>query len=290
MEDSKNDRFDEEEHTDDSDGNEHADPAARDLLNNGEPIDDGELLDDLGEFEFSLDKLSSAYAQVLEQQQESKVAASRLQSPTDAEGAGGEVASSESATSDFESEARDNAPCPLNETTVLEALLFVGTPPDQRFTPKKLAALLRDVSPKEVKQIVEQLNQDYEQQGSAIRFYTESGAIRMDLAPEMAVWKNKFLGEVRETELTQHAIDVLAIVAYNQPVSKKEIDAIRQRPSGAILAQLMQRQLLESITDDGSHKQSTYRTTGRFLELFGLDQLGDLPHVQEVDNIDDFFD
>ncbi len=235
---------------------------------------------ELGEFEFTLDKLTSAYAQVLEQHGESNVLpiSERIAIEQDQRAA------------DVNSDERDNAPCPLNETTVLESILFVGTPADQRFTSKKLASLLRDVSPKEVKQIVEQLNREYEQQGSAIRIFIDAGAIRMDLAPEMQVWKNKFLGEVRETELTQHAIDVLAIVAYNQPVTKKEIDAIRQRPSGAILSQLVQRQLLEVFHESEGGKQPAYRTTGRFLQLFGLEQLGDLPHVQEVDNIDDFFD
>jgi segregation and condensation protein B len=101
--------------------------------------------------------------------------------------------------------------------------------------------------------------------------------------------RQKFYGEIREAQLNQFAIDILSIVAYQQPISRNELDKIRQRPSGSLLNQLVERQLLlVDPTSPSSNK--IYRTTDRFLELFGLTSIEDLPLAHEVDDIGEFFD
>jgi segregation and condensation protein B len=103
----------------------------------------------------------------------------------------------------------------------------------------------------------------------------------MQLCDEYAPLRNKFHGQLRQARLSQTAIDVLSIVAYNQPVSREEIDRLRGSKSGRVLAQLVRRELIrfESSTEDSSHK--LYQTTERFLALFALEGLHELPRSDQ---------
>ena len=102
------------------------------------------------------------------------------------------------------------------------------------------------------------------------------------LRSEYAPLRDLFYGRVREARLTQPAIDVLAIVAYRQPVTRQELDQVRGKPSGAMLAQLLRRGLLRLDREDGTAKATHYRTTERFLQLFGLESLSELPQSQDA--------
>ena len=175
------------------------------------------------------------------------------------------------------------------ETSVLESILFVGAPPDLPLTAKRLASMMRDISPKEIPALVEQLNQQYAAQNSAYRIIKKDKAFQLALQDDLESVRSGFYGEVRSAQLTQQAIEVLAVVAYNQPISRGQIDKIRQRPSGTLLSQLAERQLLAIDPQSETSRDREYITTDRFLKLFGLGELGDLPQAQEVDNIDEFF-
>jgi segregation and condensation protein B len=96
------------------------------------------------------------------------------------------------------------------------------------------------------------------------------------------VLRDAFYGRIREARLSQPAIDVLAIVAYQQPVSQAEIDRLRGRPSATILSQLVRRDLL-SVERLGGKAKPAYRTTERFLDLFDLDDVSDLPRSQDLE-------
>ncbi len=83
-------------------------------------------------------------------------------------------------------------------------------------------------------------------------------------------------------KLSRQAVEVLSIVAYRQPVTVQEVNTLRGKPSGAILAQLVRRDLISVSHDDrgpNASKAARYRTTRRFLELFGLESLDDLPQI-----------
>ena len=87
----------------------------------------------------------------------------------------------------------------------------------------------------------------------------------------------------REARLSQAAIEVLALVAYNESLSSEEISRIRGRASGAILAQLVRRQLLKVERSPQRPRLARYSTTPRFLELFRLESLADLPRSEEIE-------
>ena len=261
--------------------------ANAEVVDDANPID--EALGETGEddIEFSLDQLSHAYAKVIRGNTDNALATE----PGDVDaGQGNDVSIPTEEPDPVElDDKRDDAPCPLSEVSVLETILFVGTPPDVRLTAKKLAGMMRDVSPKEIPTLVEELNQKYQRQNAAYRIVQESGGYSMTLAEDLAEIRNQFYGEVRDAQLTQPAIEVLSVVAYNQPIARVAIDRIRQRPSGAVLSQLVERRLLAIDPESESSKERRYITTSRFLELFGLTEIGDLPQAQEVENIDDFF-
>ena len=79
------------------------------------------------------------------------------------------------------------------------------------------------------------------------------------------------------------AVEVLSLVAYNQPITSEKISALRGHPSGAIVSQLVRRQLLQMKRPKESPRTPVYHTTPRFLRLFGLEDLEDLPQAQEVE-------
>jgi segregation and condensation protein B len=105
----------------------------------------------------------------------------------------------------------------------------------------------------------------------------------LQLRPAFASLHNAFYGRIREAKLNQSAIDVLAIVAYHQPIGQEEIDRLRGKPSGAILSQLARRDLVRFERPSESKAKPVYRTTERFLDVFGLDDLTGLPQSQETD-------
>jgi segregation and condensation protein B len=251
--------------------------------------------------EFSLEQLSQAYAKVIRAQgvnrapnqnippaeevpRSPKLTESELSDEDDLELVTGELLDPVELD-----DRRDDAPCRISETTVLESILFVGSPPDLPLTARQLAGMMRDISPKEIAGLVAQLNEQYAAQGAAYRIVQQEKAYQLALLDELKPVRDAFYGEVRSAQLTQQAVEVLAVVAYNQPVSRSQIDKIRQRPSGAILSQLSERQLLAIDPQSESGRDRQYITTDRFLKLFGLGEIGDLPQAQEVDNIDEFF-
>jgi len=174
---------------------------------------------------------------------------------------------------------------PVNPRSILEALLFVGHPRNEPLSPAQAAEIMRGVRPDEIARLVSELNAQYEASGRPYRIVFEQSGYRMKLLPEFDGLREGFFGKVRQVRLSQQALEVLAIVAYRQPITVKEVNRLRGKPSGAILAQLVRRDLISVTYPDGDARKSTaqYRTTQRFLELFKLQSLEDLPQLGEAD-------
>lgn len=177
----------------------------------------------------------------------------------------------------------DDDPVEISPATILEAMLFVGNQANQPLTPAGAASLMRGVEPEDVAGLVEELNRRYAAGGCPYHVVGDGPGYRITLRREYAALRNRFYGRVREARLSQAAIDVLAIVAYQQPLSADEVSKLRDKPSGHILAQLVHRQLLAVERDAGQPRKVRYRTTERFLHLFGLESLDDLPQAEDVE-------
>lgn len=159
---------------------------------------------------------------------------------------------------------------------VVEALLFVG---GAVLTSRKLADLLGEgFSTEQVEEIVDSLNADYAAEGRPYAIQWGEGGYRYLLRPEFEKIRNRVFGVgPREVRLSQEALEILALVAYRQPLSSSDLEATQRKNAGSILRQLIRRELVELRRSEAAPDEPTYHTTPRFLELFGLTSLDDLP-------------
>jgi len=164
---------------------------------------------------------------------------------------------------------------------ILEAILFVGHPTGEPLTSERIAGLMRGVRPAEIDDFVAELNAEYHAEGAPYTIASIGAGHQLVVRPEFASLRDAFYGRIREARLSQAAVDILAIIAYHQPVTAEVIDRLRGKPSGAILSQLLRRDLISLERPPDVKSKPTYRTTTRFLEIFGLDGLADLPQSQE---------
>lgn len=182
-------------------------------------------------------------------------------------------------------DASEEHPLAISPAAIVEAALFVGHPENLPLTAAQVAATMRGVSADEVEEIVDELNRVYERDGHAFRIQRREGGLWFGLAEEMRSVRNAFYGRVRETRLTQAAIDVLALVAYQPGVTAKKLSDQRGKDCSAVVNQMVRRELLEirrQGQEGGKPVPALYPTT-RLLNLLGLRDLDDLPHVDETD-------
>lgn len=233
----------------------------------------------------SLDELARAFSQVME----TEPTRSEEASPPDAEpsaDAPEDVATEETAA-DMEPQAADPATeedsCPVNPRTILEAMLFVGNRDNQPILPSRAAELMRDVSVDEIPPLVDELNRRYDAVGAPYRVVGEDSGYRLSLREEYRPLRNRFYGRIREARLSQAAIDVLALVAYGQPITGEKISHLRGKPSRHVLSHLVRRSLLRIERPEPKRRTPHYHTTDRFMQLFNLESLDDLPRSEDVD-------
>jgi segregation and condensation protein B len=161
--------------------------------------------------------------------------------------------------------------------SILEALLFVGNEENRPLSAQEAAAAVGGVSPREIQAYVEELNAAYDSEGAAYTIIREGGGFRMALCEPFERVRHRFYARIREARLSRAAVEVLAIVAYRQPIRSEDVDGLRGAKSGAILAQLVRRRLLAIDRPADTPRRPFYRTTDRFLHLYGLTSLEDLP-------------
>jgi segregation and condensation protein B len=177
----------------------------------------------------------------------------------------------------------DESNCELGPKSIIEALLFVGTPENQPLSNTQLAGLMRGVSVDEVDALITELNADYRAANCPYRIESVGEGYRMTLADAWLPMREALFGRVRPARLSPAAIDVLSIVAYNQPATSEQVEKLRGTPSGAILSQLVRRQFLRIERQQDKPRVAHYRTTDRFLTLLGLESLEDLPKGLELE-------
>src|SRR6185436_17248862 len=177
------------------------------------------------------------------------------------------------------------APCEINPRSVVEAMLFVGQPDSRALSARELAAAMRGVSPSEIEAAVAELNSTYDADGAPYRIEQTNAGYRMALRSEFDRMRDKFYGRVKEARLSPAVLEVLSILAYNQPATLEQVNELRGAASGAALSTLVRRKLvtLERPGDGGGPSQ--YSTTERFLKLFGLESLDALPRAEELERV-----
>jgi segregation and condensation protein B len=189
----------------------------------------------------------------------------------------------EDAEPDEELDESEDEPVPeqdlyeVSPRAILEAMLFIGHPQNEPLLCEQVASLMRGVRAQEIGDLVVELNRAYDEEGCPYRVESSGAGYRMVLRDEFHSLRDKFYGRTKAAKLSQAAIDVLAIVAYKQPLTREEVDDLRGKPSGALLRQLVRRQLLRIERPEDKPRAPRYHTSERFLSLFGLDSPQDLP-------------
>jgi segregation and condensation protein B len=271
-----------------------------DPANQTEQIVPEEGLDDEEE-EFSLSQLSQAYAKVLKGVSEpistpsapdlensSKLGdATRIVSGKDSHRTAADTDGIATFVRLVDQDAKDNAGCPITPDSIVEALLFVGVSADFKLTSKKIASYLRDVPPKEIRYIIHRLNERYEREQAVYRIKFLDGAWYLELDEAMQAFQHSYLRKNKGVKLNAATIEVLAIVAYNQPVTRDQVESIRKRPSGSFLNQLVRRELVAEVAAVSKSEPKKYVTTDKFLAFFHLSELKDLPQSHEVADLDE---
>jgi segregation and condensation protein B len=161
---------------------------------------------------------------------------------------------------------------------VVEALLFASDTP---LEPSRIREVLELETDGDARALVDELRRRYEGAGSALAVVEVGGGFRLVTRPEVAPWLMRLAKARTKTRLSRPALETLAIVAYRQPVSRPEIDAIRGVNSDGVLENLLERRLVRIAgRKDAPGRPFLYETTREFLVAFGLRDLADLPRVE----------
>ena len=161
---------------------------------------------------------------------------------------------------------------------IIEAVLLVYGEP---IPLKRLAEVLQVVQPGEIRQMVDALNAEYQASGRAFLIQEVAGGYHLVTDQQLAPWVRRALSSPRADAVSRSALETLAIVAYRQPITKADIDAIRGVDVTASLDTLVERRFV-SITGrkESPGRPFLYGTTVEFLRHFGLKSLEALPTLQ----------
>ncbi|PYM93283.1 MAG: SMC-Scp complex subunit ScpB [Candidatus Rokuibacteriota bacterium] len=163
-------------------------------------------------------------------------------------------------------------------TDVVEALLFASDVPLEA---ERIREVLDLGDLREARALVDELRARYDASSQGLQIVEVGGGYRMMTRPELAPWLVRLARARTRARLSRPALEALAIVAYKQPVSRPEIDAVRGVNSDAVLENLLERRLVR-ITGrkEAPGRPYLFETTREFLVAFGLRDLADLPKVE----------
>lgn len=165
--------------------------------------------------------------------------------------------------------------------SALESMMFMW---GEALSVKDAADVL-ETSKAEVRELMAELKTEYDMQGRGIRIREVDDAFGFVTHIENDMFIKKLCTPVRVKRLSQAALEVLAIVAYRQPVSRGEIDSIRGIKSERVLDGLMDKGLIEAVgRSEGVGRPIIYGTTREFLAKFGFTTLDELPEIEEFEN------
>lgn len=172
--------------------------------------------------------------------------------------------------------ADDDADCRVSPLTILEAMLFVGLPGGKPISSRKVAGLMRGVRPQEVDELAAELRQRYLANNCPYEVASQDTGWVMRLRPEFRQFGTVIESRTRQVRLDAESLEVLAAVAWNQPVARDRLVELGCDARPTTLRQLVRRGLLE-MSRDGDDGEPAYRTTAKFLEVFKVRSLDDLP-------------
>ncbi len=165
--------------------------------------------------------------------------------------------------------------------TVVEAVLFAS---DEPLSEARLANIV-ETSVKQVRQCIQNLNDKYRTNNNAFRIEQIAGGYQMLTLSPYNYWLKKLLRARSDSKLSPAAVETLAIIAYKQPVMRADIEVVRGVAAGEVIRTLCYKGLVKIVgRAEVLGRPMLYGTTKKFLEVFGLNTLKDLPKIEELKN------
>ena len=175
---------------------------------------------------------------------------------------------------------------------IIEALIFAS---DEPLTLRQIMDILGSsehsgprirMKEEEVLGVIRELNGTYVQAGRSFRIIQVAGGFQYATMPEFAEWLGRMVKEKSKRKLSQATIETLSVIAYKQPVTKPEVEAIRGVNADYAISKLMERALVTIVGRSASPgRPLLYGTTADFLKHFGLNDLSELPKPREIEEI-----
>jgi segregation and condensation protein B len=170
---------------------------------------------------------------------------------------------------------------------IVEGLLFACG--DEGISNEEIAKLL-EITPKTVEMLMNELTHDYEDVGRGMMIVNSADIFYLTTKPEHSAYYKQLLNEPRTNKMSQAMLETLAIIAYQQPVTRVEVEEVRGVSSDYVIQTLLARSFIEMIgRKDTVGRPILYGTTKAFLTYFGLtslEELPDLPDDVDVDHVE----
>ena len=173
----------------------------------------------------------------------------------------------------------------MNKLAVLEGLLFVVG--DDGLTLSQMSKIL-EISEKDCQKLLQELQKEYEKENHGIRISFLADTFKLTTKKEHLPYYQKLISTSSVTTLSQAALETLAIIAYNQPITRVQIDNMRGISSAFLIKKLVAKDLIKVAGKSNlPGKPNLYKTTDTFLDYFGLATLSDLPDISFEDKKED---
>jgi segregation and condensation protein B len=173
----------------------------------------------------------------------------------------------------------------MNLLPVLEGILFLSG--EEGMTSIDIQVLL-DIDDKEFDKLINNLKESYNNENRGIQLEYLGNKWKLTTKKEHREYYEKMTNKEVNSNLSPATLEVLAIIAYNQPVTRIKVDEIRGINSSHLVRKLLLKNLIEECgKSDGPGRPNLYRTTDFFLDSFGLKTLDELPQLKEVEISDE---
>jgi segregation and condensation protein B len=166
---------------------------------------------------------------------------------------------------------------------ILESLLFVSETP---LTVKRAATLVKDTTAEEIQQAFTALTDEINQMNRSFQLVQIADGFQLVTRPEYHRWAKELYKIISKTRLSKASMEALAIIAYKQPVTRAEIEAIRGVDVTNMIQSLLEKRMIRILgRAETAGRPLLYATTNEFLIHFGLKDLSDMPKVSEIQEL-----
>ena len=167
-----------------------------------------------------------------------------------------------------------------NTKAVIEALLFAS---DKPVSAEQIKTVLDNLDTSEVNRILQEMISDYEQNNRGIRIIQVAGGFQMVTPPALSAFLKKLYKQRNAEKVSRPGLETLAIIAYKQPITRQEIESIRNVNIDGVIKSLLDKDLVRVVgRKKAPGRPKVYGTTRQFLEYFGLKSLEELPKTEDL--------